>query len=133
MFSKLYTATVAQSVCWLYYRVVCLTFPASIAALQPTQPLFWSVSAAVCAVVKWPGLANYHTIRPSPDVPRTDVNPISYYRLDTSVDCFSQDPCLAGLSVMFYGEINSLLNTKRRLLYLKTQFVPRSKHFSSRL
>ena len=24
------------------------------------------------------------------------------------------------------------LNTKRRLLYLKTQFVPRSKHFSSR-
>ena len=25
------------------------------------------------------------------------------------------------------------LNTKRRLLYLKTQFVPRSKHFSSRL
>ena len=24
-------------------------------------------------------------------------------------------------------------NTKRRLLYLKTQFVPRSKHFSSRL
>ena len=25
------------------------------------------------------------------------------------------------------------LNTKRRLFYLKTQFVPRSKHFSSRL
>ena len=25
------------------------------------------------------------------------------------------------------------LNTKRRLLYLNTQFVPRSKHFSSRL
>ena len=25
------------------------------------------------------------------------------------------------------------LNMKRRLLYLKTQFVPRSKHFSSRL
>ena len=25
------------------------------------------------------------------------------------------------------------LNTKRRLLYLKTQFVPRSKQFSSRL
>ena len=25
------------------------------------------------------------------------------------------------------------LNTKRRLLYLKIQFVPRSKHFSSRL
>ena len=25
------------------------------------------------------------------------------------------------------------LNTKRRLLYLKTQFIPRSEHFSSRL
>jgi len=25
------------------------------------------------------------------------------------------------------------LNTNRRLLYLKTQFVPRSKHFPSRL
>ena len=25
------------------------------------------------------------------------------------------------------------LNKKRRLLYLKTQFVPRSKHFSSQL
>ena len=27
----------------------------------------------------------------------------------------------------------NLLNTKRRLLYLKTQFVPRSKHFPPRL
>jgi hypothetical protein len=31
-----------------------------------------------------------------------------------------------------WAEIN-LLTTKDRLLYLKTQFVPRSKHFSSRL
>ena len=30
------------------------------------------------------------------------------------------------------GTVN-IVNTKRRLLYLKTQFVPRSKHFSSRL
>ena len=30
------------------------------------------------------------------------------------------------------ADINPL-KTKRRLLYLKTQFVPRSKHFSSRL
>ena len=30
------------------------------------------------------------------------------------------------------GNINPL-KTKRMLLYLKTQFVPRSKHFSSRL
>ena len=30
-------------------------------------------------------------------------------------------------------QVSNPLNTKRRLLYLKTQFVPRSKHFSSRL
>jgi hypothetical protein len=40
---------------------------------------------------------------------------------------------------VMYMELRNLhtyinpLNTKRRLLYLKTQFVPRSKHFSSRL
>ena len=33
-------------------------------------------------------------------------------------------------SVLCYEEFSSL-HTKRRLLYLKTQFVPRSKHFSS--
>ena len=35
-----------------------------------------------------------------------------------------------------FNESNQYINplkTKRRLLYLKTQFVPRSKHFSSRL
>ena len=31
------------------------------------------------------------------------------------------------------GIINNPLKTKRRLLYLKTQSVPRCKHFSSRL
>ena len=30
-------------------------------------------------------------------------------------------------------EFFNLLNTKRRLLYLKTQSVPRSKHFPTRL
>ena len=34
--------------------------------------------------------------------------------------------------IYFFSALYSL-NTKRRLLYLKTQFVPRSKHFSSRL
>ena len=34
---------------------------------------------------------------------------------------------------MSNAEIINPLKTKRRLLYLKTQFVPRSKHFSSRL
>ena len=46
--------------------------------------------------------------------------------------------CIFKLWHLFYNHsvhhacIN-LLNTKRRLLYLKTQFVPCSKHFSSRL
>ena len=34
--------------------------------------------------------------------------------------------------LLMWDEFNPL-NTKRRPLYLKTQFVPRSKHFSSRL
>ena len=40
------------------------------------------------------------------------------------------------ISFIKYREIKwniNFLNTKRRLLYLKAQFVPRSKHFSSRL
>jgi hypothetical protein len=37
------------------------------------------------------------------------------------------------LSLALLLPILNLLKTKRRLLYLKTQFVPRSKHFSSRL
>ena len=39
-------------------------------------------------------------------------------------------------SLLKKGQVDSVfnpLNMKRRLLYLKTQFVPRSKHFSSRL
>ena len=32
-----------------------------------------------------------------------------------------------------FGIVINPLNTKRRLLYLKTQLVPFSKHFSSRL
>jgi hypothetical protein len=37
-----------------------------------------------------------------------------------------------GIAMKEIRIINSL-KSKRRLLYLKTQFVPRSKHFSSRL
>ena len=36
-------------------------------------------------------------------------------------------------AVLKYTENINPLKTKRGLLYLKTQFVPRSKHFSSRL
>ena len=43
----------------------------------------------------------------------------------------SEVPILGWLN-LFENNLNPL-NTKRRLLYLKTQFVPRSKHFSSRL
>ena len=35
--------------------------------------------------------------------------------------------------LLVYADDVNPLKTKRRLLYLKTQFVPRSKHFSSRL
>ena len=35
--------------------------------------------------------------------------------------------------LLAYADDVNPLNTKRRQLYLKTQFVPRSKHFSSRL
>ena len=36
-------------------------------------------------------------------------------------------------SLIYYTSLNNPYKTKRRLIYLKTQFVPRSKHFSSRL
>ena len=39
----------------------------------------------------------------------------------------------AGMTDNKYTSNFNTLNTKRRLLYLKTQFVPHSKHFSSRL
>jgi len=43
--------------------------------------------------------------------------------------------CLFGVNYfdVFHLSNISLLKTKRSLLYLKTQFVPRSKHFSSPL
>ena len=40
--------------------------------------------------------------------------------------------CKRGRKFKLISAFNPL-KTKRRLLYLKTQFVPRSKHFSSRL
>ena len=43
--------------------------------------------------------------------------------------CYVQELLLEGLILCTV----KYLNTKRRQLYLKTQFVPRSKHFSSRL
>ena len=41
--------------------------------------------------------------------------------------------CLYATHSFIYVSNIKPLNTKRRLLYLKTQFVPRSKHFSSQL
>jgi len=41
----------------------------------------------------------------------------------------SEDPSIEDLSVLHINH----LKTKRRLLYLKTQSVPRCKHFSSKL
>ena len=57
-------------------------------------------------------------------------------KLSKNMKIFAQRPCFVGpLSTAspFSGSYVNLLKTKRRRLYLKTQFVPRSKHFSSRL
>ena len=48
-------------------------------------------------------------------------------------DCSKTGDYYARGIVTVVQNIINPLNTKRRLLYLKTQFVPRSKHFSSRL
>ena len=68
-----------------------------------------------------------------------------------TVDLNISDFCLSGWmkSEVYKGKVDALgelparildaaarinpLKTKRRLLYLKTQFVPHSKHFSTRL
>ena len=46
------------------------------------------------------------------------------------VECFVR---ISERTATFASYIINPLNTKRRLLYLKTQFAPRSKHISSRL
>jgi hypothetical protein len=50
--------------------------------------------------------------------------------VEITAKLFSENETL--VSSVFVLWINPL-NTKRRLLYFKTQFVPRSKHFSSLL
>ena len=67
---------------------------------------------------------------------------ITLFHLDC---CYPRLPSSLSISRHLYSDCTLLvpqcvscshinpLNTKRRLLYLKTQFVPRSKHFSSRL
>ena len=59
--------------------------------------------------------------------------PRSCYTHVTTVSCTNSMPREAYKRSweLFWGL--TLLNTKRRPLYIKTQFVPRSKHFSSRL
>ena len=56
----------------------------------------------------------------------------TWWRCTASAVCRVWQP--AGFFFFFFaGRLFNPLNTKRKLLYLKTQFVPRSKHFSSRL
>ena len=62
-------------------------------------------------------LPNYHT---GP----FESSPLSHFQCQFKY-CSHLPPCHA----LYFNP----LNTKRRPLYLKTQFVPRSKHFSSRL
>ena len=52
--------------------------------------------------------------------------------LRTSFHCYIILNLLKPTGHVMHQQFNPL-NTKRRLLYLKTQFLPRSKHFSSRL
>ena len=56
------------------------------------------------------------------------------HRCTLMLDCGVWDAkkTVCALKYWVWRPINPL-KTKRRLLYLKTQFVPRSKHFSSRL
>ena len=57
------------------------------------------------------------------------VSNIIYTISEHKIEAFYTDIYLAyKISAQF-----NPLQTKRRLFYLKTQFVPRSKHFSSRL
>jgi len=54
------------------------------------------------------------------------------------IQCSVRDPKSTQQTTTYCGRGRTLLtcnpwNTKRRLLYLRTQFVPRCKHFSSRL
>ena len=57
----------------------------------------------------------------------------SLSRPDTQYGSIFESSYEAIHSVIFWVLLLNPLETKRRLLYLKTQFVPRSKHFSSRL
>ena len=63
-----------------------------------------------------------------------DFFPLPQYNnsTDQEITSFYDPKCLL-LSASGYAVRINPLNTKRRLLYLKTQFVSRSKHFSSRL
>ena len=58
--------------------------------------------------------------------------PISYHIKTNKIDHHILDE-MAMVNSMQIAILFNPLNTKRRLLYLKTQFVLRSKHFSSRL
>ena len=60
---------------------------------------------------------------------RTVIQDVSLRYKNRKIN-FYVDKCTILIFVL--SHINPL-NTKRRLLYLKTQFVPRSKQFSSRL
>jgi hypothetical protein len=60
---------------------------------------------------------------------RTEINP-----LNAELNAIGHLLALLAHHILHVGRIRvNPLKTKRRLVYLKTQFVPRCKHFSSRL
>ena len=73
---------------------------------------------------------------PSKGAQFSPVLAISYVS-DTGGTCCAVSPANGlhsySAAVRALRTLNNPLKTKRRLPYLKTQFVPRSKHFSSRL
>ena len=66
---------------------------------------------------------------------------VSYNMVNLSTDKWQQDCIVCSACTVPFSNTRLLccnlllspLNTKRRPLYLKTQFLPRSKHFSSRI
>jgi len=65
-------------------------------------------------------------------MPKVNIIGTKQFELLKTQHCVGNKTETAGYNITNGGYID-LLKTKRKPLYLKTQFVPRSKHFSSRL
>ena len=91
--------------------------------LQPVKVL--AVQGLDCLTMEMTPLRSFET----------SVSPVQSTRRNISEDLDLQRRSAFECKVLRrkFEQMIDPLKTKRRLLYLKTQFVPRSKHFSSRL